>query len=409
MAGKFFIEQFDNGLTLLGQQMDAVSSASMSFLLRSGAANDPAGAEGASSVASEWIMRGAGLWDSRQLNDLMDSLGCQHDEHVQSEHLHLSAAQLGRNLLQVLAIYRQILRSPRLGDETFEPCRQLITQDLASLEDEPARKCNIMLREKFYPYPLGRCTLGHPETLAILRAKDVREHVLSQIGPSDAILAVAGNIDWDATVSAAREHFGDWTSSPPPPVQTIAMPVGQTHVKKDTAQTHIGVAYPSVTASHEMHYAARLAQTVLSGGMSSRLFSEVREKRGLVYSVSCRYHSLRHYAGLFAYAGTRPEVAQQTYDVMLCELKRLAEGITDQEMARARTQLKSALVMQGESTTARSNALAGDWYHLGRLRTLQEISEAIDRVNVSEVLSYLKEFPPEKLTVLVVGPEALKL
>jgi predicted Zn-dependent peptidase len=161
--------------------------------------------------------------------------------------------------------------------------------------------------------------------------------------------------------------------------------------------------------SDPRYYAARLAETILSGGMSSRLFSEVREKRGLVYSIGAHYHTLKDHAGLFTYAGTRPEVAQQTLDVTLGELHRLGEGVTEDEMARARTQLKAALVMQGESTPARANAIASDWYLLGRLRSLQEISDAIDAVVAEDVVGFLKEFPPSPLTVLVVGPEALKL
>ena len=409
MAEQFYTKQLANGLTLLGQRMEGVSSLSMSLLIRGGAAYDPPDGEGIASVASEWMLRGAGEWDTRQLNNLLDSLGCQHDENVHSEHLHLSSAQLGRNFEQILAIYRQIVLAPRLEDATFEPCRQLTMQDLASLEDEPARKCNVLLSEKFYPYPLGRCTHGHQESLAIMRPKDAREHLLSHLTPHGAILAIAGDIDWDKFVAMAWEHFGTWNAPPPPEVRTMKMPTGQTHVRKETAQAHIGIAHPSVPLGHKMYYAARLAETVLSGGMGSRLFTEVREMRGLVYNVGCRYHSLKDHAGFFTYAGTRPEVAQQTLDVTLGEIRRMGEGVTEDEMARARTQLKSSLVMQGESTPARAHTLASDWYLLGRLRTLREISDSIDGVTAGEVAEYMKAFPPSPLTVLVIGPEALKL
>lgn len=409
VAEQFYTKQLPNGLTLLGQRMDGVSSVSMSLLIRAGAAHDPPDGEGIASVASEWMVRGAGPWDTRQLNSLLDSLGCQHDEQVHSEHLHFSSAQLGRNLEKVLEIYREIILAPRLEDSTFEPCRQLTLQDLASLEDEPARKCNILLREKFYPYPLGRCTHGHEESLAILRPKETREHLQSHLSPQNAVLAVAGNIDWNSFVKLVTGHFGAWSAPAAPEVRTMAMPSGQTHIKKDTAQAHIGIAYPSVPLGHKMYYSARLAETVLSGGMASRLFTEVREKRGLVYGVGCRYHSLKEHAGLFTYAGTRPEVAQQTLDVTLGELRRMSEGVTEDEMARARTQLKASLVMQGESTSARAHAIASDWYLLGRLRSLQEISESIDRVQAGDVIEYVKAYPPAPLTVLVVGPQALKL
>jgi len=406
---RFFVEELPNGLTLLGQQMDSVSSASMTILVPAGAAHDPADAEGAASVAAEWLTRGAGSRNTRQLNDALDSLGCQHDENVHSEHMHRSAAQLGRNLAEILPIFADILRRPTLDDESFEPCRQLIAQDLTSLEDEPARKCNTLLREKFYPYPLGRNVLGHEESIAAMQAAKIRQHVRSSLTPHGMILSVAGNIDWPAFVALAKGLFGDWTAPAAQQVRITTMPPGEVHIKKDTSQTHLALAHPSVTIQHPMYYAARLAEIVLSGGMSSRLFTEVREKRGLVYGVHSRYHSLKDYAGMFTYAGTRPEVAQTTFDVTVGEIRRLAEGVTADEMARARTQLKSALIMQGESTGARANANASDWYHVHRLRGLQEIADSIEKVTADEVAAYQKAFPPEKLTVLVVGPEAVKL
>ena len=150
-----------------------------------------------------------------------------------------------------------------------------------------------------------------------------------------------------------------------------------------------------------------MAECILSGGMSSRLFTEVREKRGLVYHVSTHYGSLKGLAGMFTYAGTRPEVAQETFDVTVRELRRLSEGIEPDELARARTQLKSSLIMQGQSTIARADALAGDWYHLGRLRSLAEMSEAIDNVTAEHVLAYLRGYPAGDFTTLVIGPEPI--
>ena len=110
---------------------------------------------------------------------------------------------------------------------------------------------------------------------------------------------------------------------------------------------------------------------------------------------------------MFTYAGTTPEKAQETFDVTVDQLRGIADGIADDEIVRARTQLKSSLVMQGESTSARANALAGDWYHLHRLRGLDELSKAIDAVTIDNVLGYLRDYPADKLTVLYIGPEPI--
>lgn len=404
---QFFIEELANGLTLLGQPMERVSSAAITLVTPGGAAHDPPGGAGTASVACEWSLRGAGGRTTRQLNDALDALGSQHHEAVRSEHVLFTAAQLGRNLLDVLAILADIVRRPRLGDETFLPSRALIEQDLASLEDEPGRKCNLMLRERFYPAPLGRCVFGRPETVAALTGQKVREHVERHFVARGAILSVAGEIDWPAFRGRAAELFGDWSSgSAGPPV--IEPPAGGvTHVDKPSAQAHIAIAHRSVPIDHEQYYAARMAEMVLSGGASSRLHTEVREKRGLAYHVASHYHSLKDHAGMFTYAAARPDLAQETFELTVGELRRLGDGISATELDRARTQLKSALIMQGESTSARSSALASDWYHLRRLRSLAEISDAISAVTVDDVVGHLRAFPARELTVLVIGPGAL--
>ncbi len=403
----FFVKEFSNGLTLLAQNMPTVASAAMTLAVPAGASYDGDAAAGSAAVLTEWLFRGAGGRNSRELNDALDSLGCQHHENVQSEHLQFGTAQLGRNLAPVLKIYADILRRPNLDDETFAPCRDLTVQDLVGLEDEPAQKCNLLLREKFYPHPLGRCAYGSIETLQGLAAGPLREHAGRQLSPHGMLLAVAGKVDFAQLEQWVGEFFGDWSAPPPPPLAISAAPGGIHQLHKDSAQSHITLAHKTAIAGSDQYYPARMAETILSGGMSGRLFTEVRENRGLVYHVSTRYHSLRTHAGMFTYAGTSPDRAQQTLEVTVGELRRLGEGITPQELARARTQLKSALVMQGESTSARANALASDWYHLRRLRSLEEISAAIDHISEAAVLEHLKQYPAGNFTVLTIGPTNL--
>lgn len=405
MSEQFFIQEFPNGLTLLGEKMDLVSSAAFCLALPAGSAADFDGGEGGASIVSEWLFRGAGDRDTRSLNDALDNLGCQHDESVRSEHLVLTAAQLGRNLGAVLEIYADILRRPRLEDKSFDACRALAIQDLASLEDEPARKARLLVREKFYPQPLGRSAMGTEQSLAAMTADGLRDWVSQTFHPQGMILAVAGCFEWDALCRQVDRLLGDW----PGRARAAQSPRGQarsvSHLPKESAQSHICLAHATVPVNHPQHYAARMGETVLSGGMSSRLFTEVREKRGLVYHVSSHYHSLKGCAGMFTYAGTPPERTQQTFDVTVGELRRLSAGIEPHEMARARVQLRSGLVMQAESTSSRASGLASDWYHLGRLRSLGEISDAIGKVTAEDVLEHLAQWPARDFTLVVLGPQ----
>lgn len=407
MAEEFFIREFDNGLTLLAQRMEQVRSAAVTLALPAGVSRDPEPLAGAGSVAAGWLLRGAGDRDTHQLNEALDALGCQHYEDARSEHLLLSTAQLGLRLGEVLAIYGDIVRRPQLADETFGACRDLVSQALDGLEDEPMRKCSLMVRERFYPAPLGRNPLGTKDSLAGMTAEGLRRHLKASLAPRGALLAVAGRFEWKELAERVGELLGDWQGEAPAP-PAIAPPAdGITHLTKPTAQVQITLAYPAATVSHRRYYAARVAQMVLSGGMSSRLFTEVREKRGLAYAVAAQYHSLKEHAGMFVYAGTTPERAQQTLEVTLAELRRLDEGVGEDELARAKTQLKSALVMQAESTPARADAMAGDFYHLRRLRSLEELSAAVDAVTVDDVMDYVRAFPAEKFTMLTIGPDEL--
>ncbi|MCY2927210.1 MAG: hypothetical protein NT031_17605 [Planctomycetota bacterium] len=248
MPEEFHVELLPNGITLLGQRMEGVASAAMTFVARAGCAYDPTGLAGSAAVASEWCLRGAGPRDTRALNDALDSLGCQHHEGVQSEHMQFACVQLGRSLPAVMRIYADILRRPTLGEDTFAPCRDLIAQDLVGLEDEPARNCNVILREKFYPWPLGRNPYGQAETLQAMTPGALREHLRQRLTPEGAILAVAGEVDWTAFRDLAGELLGDWRAVPGPGPAPTPGQAGTTHLVKDSAQTHIALAHKAVPA-----------------------------------------------------------------------------------------------------------------------------------------------------------------
>lgn len=407
LGEEFYTHEFENGLTLVAQRMEQVSSTAATIAVPMGASRDPDACAGSAAVASYWMLRGAGQHNSRQLNDALDALGCQHHEEPRSQHLVLSAAQLGRNLPEVLRLYGDILRRPQLAEETFGPSRELVSQALDGLEDEPMRKCNVLIRERFYPQPLGRNALGTKESLAAMDASGLRKHLEQHLSPNGTIIGIAGQFDWAELLEVVHRCFGDWAGAPLSEVSTTPPAGGQVHLTKDSAQVQIALAYPAVTIADDRYYVTRVAQMVLSGGMSARLFTEVREKRALVYAVMARYHSLKDQAGIFVYAGTTPDRAQETLDVTVEVLRGLSENLTAEELARARTQLKSALVMQGESTSARSGALVADQYHLGRLRGLSEIADAIDAVTVDQVRQYVRAFPAEDLIALIIGPKQL--
>ena len=157
----------------------------------------------------------------------------------------------------------------------------------------------------------------------------------------------------------------------------------------------------------DRYYASRVAVCVLSGGMSGRLLTEVREKRGLVYGVSTTYGGLKEHAGWFTYAGTVPAKAQETLDVVVGEIRRLGEGITPEELARAKVQLKSSTLMDMDMTGSRVSRMANDHHYLGRVRPIDEINEGVEAITADDVMAYLHDFPARGFVGAAVGPEPL--
>src|SRR5206468_1576006 len=155
------------------------------------------------------------------------------------------------------------------------------------------------------------------------------------------------------------------------------------------------------------YYSALGAVNVLSGGMSARLFTEIREKKGLCYAVWATYQTLKDRASVVSYAGTTNERAQETLDLMLHELRRLQDGVEDEEVARVQAGLKSSLIMQQESTASRALSLASDWYYLARVRSLEEIRSAIDGLTPAAIVRYLRRCPPRDFSIVTLGPQPL--
>ncbi|QDU45026.1 Peptidase M16 inactive domain protein [Symmachiella dynata] len=401
--------QLPNGLTLVMERMPDVRSAAFSMLIPAGNIYDPPGQEGCAAVLSDLITRGAGDRNSQQLAFDLDNLGLQRSESASGSHLGLSGATIADRLPDVLRIYADIVLRPQLPADQFDAARAGIAQSLHSIEDEPRQKAMQELRRRSYPSPWGLPSDGNLEGLSQLTADTVRTHYENCFRPSETILGIAGNFDVQAIQKIVEECFGEWPDKPAPTVEVSDWAPNVSHIAHESTQTHIGVAYESVPYRDEGYYNAWAAVNILGGGMSSRLFTEVREKRGLCYSVYASLSALRDQGRVFCYAGSTNERAQETLDVMLAELQRLPEGIKEGELERCKAGAKSSLIMQQESSSSRASAVARDWYHLGRVTTLDEVHQKVDALTVPSILKYVDEHPADNFTVLTLGPESLEV
>jgi predicted Zn-dependent peptidase len=320
-----------------------------------------------------------------------------------------SGATLRDNLSAALGLFADLIRQPHLPSDQLEAGRNTCLQELRSIDDEPSHKLMIELRRRRYPDPWGRSSHGDEAGLRSATIHDVREFHATHYRPGGTILAVAGNFDWQRLCDHIDQLFGDWPATKfSEPAGANGRPSGN-HIPFQSNQSHVGIAYPTIPYKHPDYFQAWAAVGVLSSGSSSRLFTEVRERRGLCYTVHASLHTQRDRASVLCYAGTTAERAQETLDVTVRELLRLGEGVQQSELDRLKARIKSSLIMQQESTSARSGALARDWYHLGRARTLDEVGKLVDELSAETINKFLKANPPRDLLVVTLGPQPLEV
>lgn len=400
---------FDNGLVLVAEPIPSLESAAFSFLVPAGCCSDPPGRHGLTAFTCEMALRGAGPRNNRAFVEALENLGVERHESVGVEHTVFAGASLAAHLNNALTLYADLLRAPHLPPEELEAGRMVVLQELRAIEDEPSQKVMMELRRRQFPDPWGRSSQGERHALEVVTIDEIREQYQKLYRPNGTILGVAGRFDWPQLKDHVQQILGDWKTVDFQRPQESESPQKYAHVDFKSNQTQIGIAYESVPYRHPDYFRAWGSVGVLSGGMSSRLFTEVRERRGLCYSVYASLHTQRERAGVFCYAGTSEQRAQETLDVTLAELSRLAEGIQAEELDRLKARIKSGLIMQQESSSARSSAIARDWFHLGRVRTLDELEQLLDELSCDSINAFLSEHPPRDFAVVTLGSSPLQV
>jgi predicted Zn-dependent peptidase len=396
-----------NGLTVLVETMPTVQSAAFALLVPAGSVYDPPGQNGTAAALADWCSRGAGARSSRELLAELDRLGIQGQESATAQHLVFRGACLADNLADAFQLYGDILLRPHLEEAEFDSVLSGLEHGLLAIEDEPRQKVMVELLRRCDPSPWGQPPEGTLADLENITPAAVRAHYARTVKPSGAILGIAGRVTLDEILPTIEAVFGSWTGTSEAAPASCNFAPGHEHLPLDSNQTHIGIAYPAVAYADPDYYAAWAAVNVLSGGMSSRLFTEVREKRGLCYSVYATLNTLKDRGEVMCYAGTMAERAQETLDVLRAELVRLGDGIGRDELDRCKARAKCSLIMSQESSGSRAASLARNWYHLGRVVTIDEVREKIEALTVQTVLDYAHAHPAEHFAILTIGPEKL--
>lgn len=409
MTQTIYTHQYDNGLTLVAERMDWLESVAVTLNVAGGFSHDPPDKLGLTNLTCEMVQRGCGSRSSREFVEFLENLGVDFSASVSAVHTVFGAAMVWDRLSPALEILADVVRRPHLPKDQLDDARLVCAQEIRSVDDDFAQRTTQELRARTYGDPWGRCSQGTLDYIEKATLEDVQQHFSRTYGARKAILSVAGKFEWHELESLVRRNFGDWRAvEVPDQVEKLPTP-GYFHLPHDTNQTHIALAYPNVCYRDPDFFQARGALGVLSDGVSSRLFSEVREKRGLCYTVSAYCHSYYDRGRVIGYAGTTTERAQETLDVFLAEIERLHEGIQADELQRVQARIKSALIMQQESSGSRSSAIAGDWYYWKRVRLIDELKGIINSLNCESINAYLSAHPPRDFTVVTLGAKPLEI
>jgi len=399
------------GMPLIVESMPAVRSAALCWTTPAGSAHDPENLQGLSTMLAELLMRGAGKLGSREHADALDRLGASRGTDIDSYSLRITATTLGSRLAEVLPLMTDMVRAPRLEAAAIEPTRDLALQALASVNDEPQERAMLLLRSRHHPAPRNRSGLGTEDGLKAITRKDLVDWWSAMARPGSCIFAVAGAVDAGAIEDTLNALLAGWSGATPEPTTGPPPPRGYYHEHDETNQVQIMLAFDAPPEPSDDSILERIAMHVLAGGMGGRLFTEVREKRGLCYAVSASYRSDRDFGVTSGYVGTTPERAQDSLDVLIAELQRITTpqgAVTAEEFARAKIGMKSGIIFSGESTAARAGALAGDYRKLGRPRTLDEVAARVEGVTLDRLNDYLSRRTMGSVTIQTLGPKELR-
>ena len=404
----YFYHRLPNGIELIGQYMPSLSSITFGFQLDAGVINEPDDRQGLAHLFEYMLFQGTKKKDARTLNEAFESLGARKGASTGLETSQVYAQIVNTKFDATLELVAEVMRTPTFPQEELEQMRSLVLQEIRRRDDEPMSRISELIRSNFYHgTALSRPLLGTSESVEQLQRADLREFWEARYRPNITLFAVAGKFDWDHVVGQVETLFGEWQGSAPPSPEQYPEP--QTRItleRQDGKQEHLALMCPFPNYVDRDYYAAQVASEVLGGNMASRLFVEVREKRGLVYGVNAGMSSNKHIGGLRIYAGTTPEQGRECLQVIVNELRKLEQdGITADELERAKVQLKSENVMRSEGSGARMGAISRSWWYERKLRTIQEIKESIDAVTQDQVLQVLHRFSPlHPLAVAAIGP-----
>jgi predicted Zn-dependent peptidase len=387
------------------EEIDSVRSVALGFWVGTGSRNETPDEAGVSHFLEHLLFKGTDRFSSVEIDQIFDGMGAEVNAGTGKETTSVYSRFLDQHLERALDVMADMVLRPSYPDIDAE--RQVVIEEIAMYEDEPSEKVHDVLGEAIFgDHPLGRPIIGTAEVISSVPVPHIASYHDGRYVGSNLVVAAAGNVDHDRLVGLVEQlaPATPGSASPPEPAPEALAPRACFHTKT-TEQYHLCLGAPGIARDDERRFALRVLDTILGGSSSSRLFQEVREKRGLayaVYSYASQYVDSGHVG---VYVGTRPDNVGKAMDVIAAELRRIVEEPVDAgELDRAKENVKGRTALSLESTLTRMNRLGGSVLMGVPLLSLDEIVAAIDAVTADDVQALAQElFAPSQLSAAGVG------
>lgn len=396
----------ENGLRIVTEKIPSVRSVAIGIWVGTGSKYENEQNNGISHFLEHMFFKGTSTRSAKEIAETFDEIGGNVNAFTSKEYTCYYARVLDQHAPIALDVLADMFFESVFDPEELEKEKNVVIEEISMYEDTPDDLVHDLIsRASFGQHPLGYSILGTEDVLRSLKRYDLVQYIEQRYLPGNTVITVAGNFD-DALIEEIKKRFsgfsrmGSEVSLTKPPFSGEI--IGH---KKATEQAHLCISLPGFQVGHENTYSLILLNNVLGGSMSSRLFQEIREERGLAYSVYSYHSSYKETGSFTIYSGTAPEHVGQVFDIVTNILHDVTvNGITDKELNKGKEQLKGSLMLSLESTSSRMSRLGKNELLLSRHLSLDEIIAKIDRVSHESVLAVAQDLFRSKMALAMVSP-----
>ena len=398
-----------NGLIVITETMQHVRSVSVGIWVRNGSRREVLAENGLAHFLEHMVFKGTERRSAEDIAREMDSVGGMLDAFTSKEQICFNAKVLDEHLPIAFDVLADLVLRPKLDSDDVNQERQVVLEEIKMDMDNPEYLLHDIFTRGFWPeHSLGRPILGTPDTVRNFDREALHRRFKNWFAPDHIIVTAAGNITHEQVLDLVEKEFGHLKSAGSPqedPAPSTSAPINL-ETKRDLEQVHLCIGVPSLPLAHERRFGVAVLNNLLGGGMSSRLFQNIREKQGLAYAVFSEITPYSDAGMLTVYAGTAKETIGKVLDLTVAEFRAMKESpVSTEELLRAKNHLKGSLMLSLESTSSRMSNLARQELYFRRFYSLDEILASIEAVTRDEVQSLARDFfQPDRVAVTVLGP-----